>query len=262
MRSGVPEAPDDYAAIQAGFAAWVRDPRSAPAPAGVEPRRLAVYRELVFDNVESFMSNCYPVARALLGETRWHVLLEDWLREHRATTVSFPRLPQEFARWLAARGTADLPPWFAELVTYEWLELEVSFDESELEGIAIDADVDCERGAPVLNPTVRLGAYRWPVHRLGPGHVPETAPETPTYLAILRTRSDAVTFMTLTPATARLVELVATAPERAGSALVAEVARELGADPATLAAAGAAMLDDLLKGEVLLGARRLSSASD
>ena len=253
--------PDDaHAAIQAAFAAWVRDPERAPAPAGVDSRRLAVYRELVFNNVESFMSNCYPVARGLLGETRWRGLLEDWLRGHRATTVSFPRLPQEFLRWLAVRGTADLPPWFAALADYEWLELEVSFDESVLETIAIDAGVDCASGVPILNPTLRLRAFDWPVHRLGPDFLPQT-PE-PTYLAILRTRSDAVTFMTLKPATARLVELVASGAQRTGQELVAQVARELGAEPAALAAAGAAMLDELSKGEVLLGARRISSASD
>jgi uncharacterized protein len=256
----VPEHGRGFAAIQRSLAAFVRDPRHSPPPDGVGLERLEVYRELCFHNVESFMANCYPLTRAVLGGTRWQALVEDYFREHRATTVSFPRMPQEFLRWLDRHGQpAATPPFLRELAEYEWLELEVSFDEQELDAVAIDEGIDCLAGVPVLNPTARLRTYRWPVHRLGPDPAPTEPAAAPTHLAILRTRADEVTFMTLTPATARLVNLIAANADRSGSALVADIASELGAAPATLLDAGAAMLDELRAGELLLGARRLRS---
>ena len=253
----MPESRPELAVIQDGFTAWLRDPERAPLPAGSAPQRLAVYRELVFENVASFMSNCYPVVRAILGELRWRALLAAWLREHRARTVSFPRLPQELLRWLEARGLpADVPPFLGELAEYEWLELEVSFDDGELDRIAVDAEIDVWRGVPILNPTARLRRYRWPVHRLGTEFQPASAPAEPTYLAVVRTRDDEVRFVALTPATARLVDLIAADAGATGGDLVATVARELGVEPCTLERAGRVMLEDLRVGGVLLGARR------
>ncbi len=42
--------------LQRRFAAHLRDPATAPAPEGIEDRRLQVYRELFFDNRCSWRS--------------------------------------------------------------------------------------------------------------------------------------------------------------------------------------------------------------
>jgi hypothetical protein len=254
----VPESGPGFTAIQLGFAAYVRDPEHAPPPAGIEARRLEVYCDLCFHNVESFMANCYPVLRAILGEARWEALIRDYFREHRAHTVSLPRMPQEFLRYLDAHPeAAGDPPFLRELAEHEWLELEVSFDEQEIGDVAVEADVDCLEGVPVLNPTARLHTYAWPVHRLGPHYQPETPPAEPSHLVVLRTRRDDITFMALTAATARLVNLIVVNAGRSGRELLETIARELGSpQPATVVAAGAAVLEELCAGEILLGARR------
>ena len=39
------------------FAAHIRDPENNPVPDNIEDRRMAIYRELFFNNVEDFMAS-------------------------------------------------------------------------------------------------------------------------------------------------------------------------------------------------------------
>ncbi|MEQ8230225.1 MAG: putative DNA-binding domain-containing protein, partial [Gammaproteobacteria bacterium] len=73
----MPEA--DFRTLQHAFAGHLRDPARAPAPADVEPRRLEVYRGLVYRNVEGFMANAFPVLRRLFADARWHELVREFL---------------------------------------------------------------------------------------------------------------------------------------------------------------------------------------
>ena len=45
----------DFRQRQAAFAAHLRDPEAHPAPPGIEPRRMAVYRELFFNNIAGLL---------------------------------------------------------------------------------------------------------------------------------------------------------------------------------------------------------------
>jgi hypothetical protein len=44
-------------ALQRQFTAHIRDPQNAPAPEGIEDRRMAIYRDLVYSNMESFVAS-------------------------------------------------------------------------------------------------------------------------------------------------------------------------------------------------------------
>ena len=50
-------------AQQDALAAHIRDPENVAAPAGVEERRLKIYRELFFNNVEGLLAGNFPVLR-------------------------------------------------------------------------------------------------------------------------------------------------------------------------------------------------------
>ncbi|RKZ79734.1 MAG: DUF2063 domain-containing protein, partial [Gammaproteobacteria bacterium] len=39
------------------FAGHIRDPEHNPAPADIEQRRMAIYRELFYNNIEGFIAN-------------------------------------------------------------------------------------------------------------------------------------------------------------------------------------------------------------
>ncbi|MDH4254937.1 MAG: DNA-binding domain-containing protein, partial [Gammaproteobacteria bacterium] len=43
------------------FAAHIRDPDANPPPAGIEDRRMAIYRELFYNNLLSLLGSTFPV---------------------------------------------------------------------------------------------------------------------------------------------------------------------------------------------------------
>ncbi len=65
---------DPFQQQQQALTAYLRDPESCPAPQGVEPRRLAVYRDLFYKNIEGFISGGFPVCRSIfpmISGTPW-----------------------------------------------------------------------------------------------------------------------------------------------------------------------------------------------
>ena len=82
------------------FAAHIRDPGHAPAPADIEDRRMGIYRELFYNNVESFLSGTFPVLRNIHDDDSWHALVREFFARHRSRTPLFLEIPREFLNWL------------------------------------------------------------------------------------------------------------------------------------------------------------------
>jgi len=117
----------DFKQVQRTFAGHIRDPQSVPRLSDVEDRRMAIYRDLFFNNVESFLANSYPVIRKLLGKQQWHTLIRDFLIQHRARTPLFSELPRELLQYLEQHAEEDPQrPFLLELAHYEWVELALS----------------------------------------------------------------------------------------------------------------------------------------
>ena len=70
-------AKPDFTRLQYEFTAHIRDPEHKPAPAGIEDRRMRIYRELFYNNVEGFLSNAFPVIRELLNENEYDIFICD-----------------------------------------------------------------------------------------------------------------------------------------------------------------------------------------
>ncbi|MFA7487415.1 MAG: putative DNA-binding domain-containing protein [Lysobacteraceae bacterium] len=216
---------------QAMFAAHLRDPQHHAAPPVAE-ERIAVYRELFFNNVRDLLAGNFPVLRRLLGRERWERLIRQFYRDHRSATPLFPELGREFLDWLAqqeaemseeaasasddafpSRGTsiagkpapttapdgdtatsAGWPAFMLELAHYEWIELALALDETDLSQLAFDPHGDLLHGTPLVSPLAWPLAYRFPVHRIGPDFQPEATPDTPTFLLIRRDAQHAIHF--------------------------------------------------------------------
>ena len=222
----------------------------------MEPRRLAVYRDLFFNNIAGLLGGNFPVIRRTLGEEGWTTLVRRFYAEHRSRTPLFPEIAREFIRYLESRDeTSGDPPWLAELAHYEWIELAVQIDDSTLS--AHDPHGDLLDGVPVVSPWVRALAYRWPVHTIGPTHQPIAPPPEPTLLLVRRDADGRARFAAISPLVYRLLELLSTA-DRSGRASLQTLAAEAGApaDDAFLAE-GAAMLDRMRAEGTLLGTRLL-----
>jgi len=123
----------DFISRQYAFAAHIRDPHNNPAPAGIEDRRLGIYRELFFNNVEGFLSSSFPVLKQLYTEQDWLALARDFFAGHHCHSPLFLEIPREFLAYLDnERGQRDTdPPFLRELAHYEWVELALSVAEDK-----------------------------------------------------------------------------------------------------------------------------------
>lgn len=207
------------------LAAHVRDPATHPGPPGIEDRRLAVYRELVANNLDGLLAGTFPVIRRTLGDVEWQALLRRFLAGHRSETPLFTRLGLEFIAFLEAADDAARP-WLAELAHYEWAELGLQLDDAALP--AHDPDGDLLGGVPLVSPLAWPLAYRWPVHRLGPDCQPTEPPPAPTLVLLRRDPGGRVHFSMLSPLLYRLLALVAANEGRSGRTLLRQLAEEAG----------------------------------
>lgn len=254
------EAPARLRAQQVGFAAHLRDPASAPAPEGIEDRRMAVYRELFYNSLEGLLAGNFPVIRALRDDAAWHALLRDFYREHPCHTPLFTELGREFLRYLERRqqeGRND-PPFLLELAHYEWVELALSLDESDPAELAADPDGDLLEGVPLLSPLAWPLAYRFPVQRIRRDFQPEEAPAEPTFLLVVRDAADAIHFKAIDALGFHLLQAVAgNEAGLSGRGLLQALARQAGAaDAEAFIEQGGRLLAQLRQREVILGTRR------
>jgi hypothetical protein len=233
----------------------LRDPQNIPAPAGIEERRVAVYRELLFNNIESLLAGNFPVIRELLGDADWKTLVRDFFRDHRCQTPLFPEIAREFLRYL--ESLPELRPAFlGELAHYEWIELALQIADVRVDDVAHDPQGELLGGSPVLSPLAWPLAYRWPVHRLGPAHRPEAPPGLPTLLLVRREDEGNVRFSELSPLAYRLLQRLDEHPELSGREQLLALAREAEAiDPEALVVEGARLLQQLHDTGVVLGTR-------
>lgn len=255
----LPETPSRLKTQQTDFAAHLRDPKQSPAPSDLEDRRLQIYRELFYNNIESLLAGNFPVIRTLLGDPRWHALVRAFYREHRCHTPLFPELGRELLRYLESRqqrGEAD-PPFLLELAHYEWVELALSLDENEIDAVAHDPHGDLLEGVPVTSPLAWPLAYTWPVQQLRADYQPTEPPPQPTFLLVVRNRADQVRFKSIDALGFQLMQkLHDNDAGLTGRALLEALAHTLAApDPAAFVASGARMLEQLRARDAVLGTR-------
>ncbi len=246
---GTMGGPGAFGSVQRAFAAHVRDPDRNPVPPGVDAGRMAVYTGLVHRNIEGFLARTFRTARSVLPDARWRSAVGDFIARHASRSPYFRDISTEFLRYLETeRDVPEDPPFLAELCHYEWSRRSLDQSDATLpEAVPAPALLDARL---VLSPLAWPLRYRFPVHRVGPDHQPETDPDTPTWLIIYRDREDRVRHLESNAATTRLVALLGE-HDRAGEALAA-LADELGRDVTQLRAFGEDILRRLVDADVLV----------
>lgn len=207
----------DFKTVQGQFAAYIRDPDNMPLPANVDPKRMAMYRELFFNNINSFLASNFPVLRRLLSDEQWQALAQDFFISHRCLTPHFSEIAEEFLDYLQnERNDPNDFPFLLELAHYEWVEMALSIAQDEpLFGDEIFADDILDRGI-MLSPLAWPLVYQYPVERIGPEFLPQVPSEQPSYLVVYRDRNDEVHFMQTTPLTYHLLQLIEQQPGVSG----------------------------------------------
>lgn len=237
------------------LAAHVREPSAHAGPPGIEDRRLKIYRELVFNNLDGLLAGGFPVIRKTLGDAHWHALIRRFLAKHRSRTPLFPELAREFVAFLESDAASDAHrPWLAELAHYEWAETGLQLSDAAMPPHAANGDLP--EGIPQLSPLAWPLAYAWPVNRIGPDFQPGEPPAEPTFVLLRRDATGRVRFSMLSPLLYRLLELAGGNATRSGHELLRQLAQEAGQhDFDVFLAEAAPMLTRLRDEGVLLGTR-------
>ncbi len=242
------------------FAAHIRDPENNPAPTDVEQRRMNIYNELFYNNVEDFMSNSYPVLKSIYGDLEWHKLVRDYYSKHQAHTPLFPEMPREFLKFLENEREPNKidPPFLIELANYEWVELALGLLDLENNINTIDPDGDLLNNVPVMSSLAWSLSYIFPVHKISPDFQPQDKPALPTYIVVYRNHNDEIVFMELNPVTARLLQLISETNDnttnKTGKELLEIIATEMNhPDPSVVITGGQQAMQELRSRNILLG---------
>lgn len=242
------EPPEALAKFQHNYSSYLRAPHKQSLPTGVPERRSRVYESLLFNNICGFIDKCFPVARGLAGTDKWLQLSQLFYECWHCQTPVFSQIPKEFARFVAA-GTFDIDmhQWLPELLHYEWLELEVDLDQNEVNRVHLLSGTD---DAVMINPTLRVHQYQWPVHKISPSFLP-TEPE-PVILCVYRTSELDVRFMEINAVTAALLELVQQQTQSPTTALTSLAARLPHLPPQQIHRFGSELIEQLIQADVLI----------
>ena len=242
---------------------FIRDPDQSAIPEGIEQRRLNIYRDLFYNNIENFAASGFPILRSLIDDDRWHMMVRDFMRHHECHTPYFLEISQEFLLYLQQTRQAqpDDLPFMLELAHYEWVELALDIAEPDIESIAVDSlegegQQQLLQRLPVVSPLVWSLVYQFPVHLIGEDFQPQQPGEQPTYLMVYRNRKDKVEFMEANAVTARLLEVLQLDQITSGQEALQQLAEELKhPQPQQVIASGFDILQQLASVDIILGTR-------
>lgn len=258
-----PDRPD-FVRRQYQFAAHIRNPENNPLPDDVEARRMKIYCELFYNNVEGFMANTYPVLRSIIPDDHWYAMMRDYYASHQSHTPLFPEMPREFLKYLEHERKTDPndPPFMLELAHYEWVELALSVLDDTIDQTTYAIPASREElltGVPVASPLAWVLGYRYPVHKIGPSFQPQEPGLQINHLIVYRDTADKIHFVEANPVTARLLQIMNANTDKAGrngKALLEQIATELNhSQPEIVINGGLAILEDFLARSIVLGIR-------
>lgn len=249
----------EFINTQYAFAGYLRDPDNRPAPDNIEARRMAIYRELIYNNIENFIASGFPVLRSILADEHWHQLVRDFIRDHRCHSPYFLDISREFLHYLQEtrlkEGGAQAgwePPFMLELCHYEWVELALDVAEAEIPANGDMAPNPLHRLYQV-SPLVWRLSYSYPVHKISADNQPQEPLVEGAFLVVYRNRQDKVRFLEVNHVVINLLQLIDTKEKIDGQTLLLSLAEELGyGDKSAFLDFGAGILQQLQSLDVLV----------
>lgn len=227
----------------------LRDPAHEPSPPDLEPRRLQIYRDLLFNNLQALLGSSFPVLLQMLDGAEWQALCRRYFIEHRCASPLFTEVAAEFVQWLQRQDT--LPrPFLAELAHYEWVEQALQ-GSPERPLPRPSTALDPWQEPLQVSPLAWALGYRWAVHRLGVDHQPAQPPAQPIFLLARRVASGEVVFSELSPLAWQLLEQIRNGPARNGRDHLQVLALEQGLPSGQIEADGRALLAQMLAAGVI-----------
>jgi uncharacterized protein len=203
---------------QATFNAHLRNPELQPKPRGTDARRIAIYREIVFNNFLASISACFPVLLSILGKRRFKQLARQCFHDHKFTSPLFADIPKALVDYLQTLdlATHNLPPYTLQLAHYEWVELYLAklpdaAPASTTEPAAslvtpVRQASDLAAAVLQLPAAHMLLSYDYAVQRLSKKHA--QLPAAPTYLLVYRKTDFSIAFIELNAISYQLLQRI------------------------------------------------------
>ncbi|ADY81180.1 hypothetical protein BDGL_000594 [Acinetobacter pittii PHEA-2] len=189
-----------FQTMQRQFCDWIRDP-DLEIPQALPVQRMQIYRDLLFNNVSSFINLVYPVARAMLPELKWQQVLSEFFQKAECHSPLYNDISLEFREYLTEQQHPILQeyPWLAELLQFEWIELYL--DTVEIEDVVLH-----ENYAWQLSTQVWVLVYQYPVYTWTTLMIPEQVEPMPGAIMVWRDEQDKVCIEQLSPLFAMVIE--------------------------------------------------------
>ncbi|MBD3653290.1 DUF2063 domain-containing protein [Kangiella sp.] len=246
--------------IQFEFAKNLRNPAKFQAPEGIEARRMKIYQDLFYNNVQNFCANSFPILRSLTPDDKWHRMVRAFFTDYRAHSPYFAEISAEFLNYLSEHREPEQDdyPFMLELAHWEWMEVALLANKEDILAIPHDRNGDLFEQNIVISPLAAANVYEYPVHRIGKAYIPEEKPEQPSFLIICRDRKHKIEFMETNLFTYRLLQIFLEHLEQSkqitGKQALQQLAEETQfPNPQQLIEGGKQMLDSLLQRDVILG---------
>jgi hypothetical protein len=238
---------------QQAFTARLRDPHNQAPLAGVPRERMAVYEEIVFNNLFESVSACFPVASKVLGKRKWLKLNQAFMRDYSASSPLFRKIPEQFLHFLnhAEPELQALPPYLNSLCHYEWIELFVASSPETAKPENIEPNGNLGTSRPVFTPTMQLLDYNYAVHKISPRHKPKQ--QESTQLLVFLNADDQVKFIELNAVTYSLISLMQSKSLTGRQALTLLAKQLQHPQPESIIEFGLSILEDLRSQGVIIG---------
>jgi hypothetical protein len=195
--------------IQNEFMAHIRKPTQNKKPQGIEDRRMAIYRDLFFNNIDGFISSGFPVLKSVYSNKNWQKLIRQFFSDYDCLSPFFLDIAGEFINYLSSDYKMKKydPPFMLELAHYEWVELDISIaQQDEAEQLLAHNDVTSVR--LYLTSTARNLSYQFPVHTISIDHQPKAPSTQPHYFVVYRDKDDEAQFLATNGMTALLLSII------------------------------------------------------
>ncbi len=242
----------DFQRYQIAFTAHIRNPSQHKKPARVADPRMAIYREIVFNNIFGSVSACFPVCKSILGARAWRKLVRQFFANHQSNSPIFREIPQQFLQFI--NDVKDLPAYLQQLAHYEWVELAIGAQQTD--AIKLSNKIDLLNEKPILAPANMLLAYDYPVHKISKRHKPNSTEKT--YLLVFRNNEHRVKFIELNPMTFQLLTLIQE-NEMTGKQVLTMLEKGIGhPDTDAIIQFGKEILTDLANQQAIIGSIKIN----
>lgn len=243
-----------FHAVQYQFADHIRDPQNKAPVAGLEDRRLNIYRELFFNNVRGFLDSGFPVLASLYDEDDWGQLARIFFASHHCRSPYFVDISKEFVEFLSNEYEMQEndPAFMLELAHYEWIELALSIRIQEDEISVWDGEAELDKVG--FSPLAEVLSYEFPVHQISEDYQPSES-NGQTYLVVNRQQNDEVKFTEVNALTTHLLGIIQARNNITISDLIAQLEADLPQFPKEQIQQGSQQIvAQMLQAEILLPA--------